>query len=122
MSWAGKGRFEYSLSMITRWAPAQSGVYIVFAVHHWISVGASADIGASLRRLCSGNDVVLRQHRPTHFAFELVPAARRVARRDALIQEFRPTRSQERSATRAHQGVPGSRSGGLRQGGGSGSV
>ena len=119
MSWAGKGRFECSLSMITRWAPAQSGVYVVFAVHKWISVGESANIGASLRRLCSGNDPDFRQHRPTHFAFELVPAARRVARRDTLIQEFRLTRNQDRKATRAHKGAPGSRSDGRRQCGGS---
>lgn len=119
MSWAGKGRFQYSLPMITRWAPAQSGVYVVFAVHEWISVGESADIGASLRQLCSGNDPDFRLHRPTHFAFELVPAARRVARRDALIQEFRLTRAQARKAARAHKGAPGPLSGGRRQCGGS---
>ena len=119
MSWAGKGRFACSLSMIARWAPAQSGVYVVFAVHNWISVGESADIGASLRRACSGNDPGFRQHRPTHFAFELVPAARRVARRDALIQEFRPTRNQGGKATRAHKRAPSSRSDGRKQCGGS---
>ncbi len=114
MSWAGKGRFEYSLSMITRWAPAQSGVYVVFAIHKWISVGESADIGASLRRLSSGNDPASRQHRPTHFAYELVPAARRVARRDALIQEFRLARK-HRKTNRAHTGAPVSRSDGRGQ-------
>lgn len=90
MLWAGKGRFEYSLSMITRWAPAQSGVYVVFAVHKWISVGESADIGAGLRRLCRGNDPDFRLHRPTHFAYELVAAASRSARQSQLVQEFQP--------------------------------
>lgn len=90
MSWHGSRKFAYSLIEVAQYAPGRSGVYVVYSNAQWVYIGASADIGASLRGHINGDDPCIRQGRPTHFAFELVPAKRRAARQQELIREFDP--------------------------------
>ncbi len=90
MPWQGSRKFTYSLMEIAQYAPFQSGVYAVYSGDQWVYIGASVDVGASLRRHLHGDNPCIRHHRPTHFAFELVPARARVSRQQALVREFNP--------------------------------
>jgi hypothetical protein len=68
-------------------APAQSGVYALYNTG-WVYIGESNDIQRRLQEHM--RDQRIMQHRPTGFTFELVGAASRVARQDALISQLSP--------------------------------
>lgn len=84
--------FPYTPVSVTRNAPPQSGVYLLYrSDERPIYVGESGDLKARLlAHLISDDDDVMREA-PTRFAYELVPTpAGRRARARALILELDP--------------------------------
>jgi predicted GIY-YIG superfamily endonuclease len=72
------------------YAPVRSGVYVICARDAWVYIGKSGNVEASLLQHYNGDHLSIRHHQPTHFAFELVLAQTRAARKRELIAEFEP--------------------------------
>lgn len=83
----GASGFTFSAASVQANAPVASGVY---ALYHdgWVYVGESQDIRNRLQEHL--RDARIMGFRPTGFCYELQPAAVRVARQDALIEQLRP--------------------------------
>jgi excinuclease UvrABC nuclease subunit len=90
MPWNGSGTWNFELASILRHTPTASGVYVVLSLGRWLYVGESGSLRGGLALRCSGAHSRLAEHHPTHFMYELVADAERVARRRELIREFQP--------------------------------
>jgi hypothetical protein len=78
------------MASIVRHTPTSSGVYVVLSLGRWLYVGESGSLRGGLSLQFSGGNPCLAGLDPTHFMYELVPDADRVARRRELIREFQP--------------------------------
>jgi excinuclease UvrABC nuclease subunit len=94
MSWNGSGGYNYNVASVLASAPAQSGVYVIYAPGRNVYVGESGDIRTRLMQHLNGDNPCIGRSGATLFAFELVPAATRVTRQDALILEMHPSCNQ----------------------------
>ena len=90
MPWNGSELCIYEMASIVRHAPTASGVYVVLSLGRWLYVGESGSLRGGLSLQFSGGNPRLAGLDPTHFMYELVPDADRVARRRELILEFQP--------------------------------
>jgi hypothetical protein len=90
MPWNGSGPCIYEMASIVRHTPTASGVYAVLSLGRWLYVGESGSLRGGLSLQFSGGNPRLAGLDPTHFMYELVPDADRVARRRELILEFQP--------------------------------
>lgn len=92
MAWNGSGGYNYTRLSVTRNAPAQSGVYMLYRSDEpAIYVGESGDISARLLEHIGGDNPCISRCAPTLFAYELVSGqAARVARQNVLIREWNP--------------------------------
>jgi excinuclease UvrABC nuclease subunit len=80
--WAGE--------RIIRRAPKASGVYAIFNTNGWIYVGEAGDLRSKLLAHFDGQNARINRADPMGFQFELVPAKKRVSRRNRLIAELKP--------------------------------
>jgi predicted GIY-YIG superfamily endonuclease len=71
-------------------APSASGVYAIYNSQRWIYVGESNDIQRRLGEHFAAQGTCIKDHAPAAFQYELVAAAQRVARQDALIVALNP--------------------------------
>jgi len=90
MPFSNLSSYPYSQSSIQSNAPRQSGVYGLFSPGKWIYVGESGDIQERVMQHLNGDNPCITRQSPVSFTFELVSAANRVGRQNALIQEFAP--------------------------------
>ncbi len=90
MPWNGSGPCHFEMASILRHTPTASGVYVVLSLGRWLYVGESGSLRGSLSLQFSGASSRLAEHHPTHFMYELVADADRMARRRELILEFQP--------------------------------
>jgi predicted GIY-YIG superfamily endonuclease len=90
MPWRGSNGFNFSQTSVDANAPAASGVYALFNEGQWIYFGESGNIRDRLTQHINNNETnpCVRRSAPRLFAYELVPAALRVARQNELIREF----------------------------------
>jgi hypothetical protein len=80
--------YRFDRDSIVRFAPNAPGVYAIYREGRYLYVGEGQDIQRMLLAHIEGdNDCITRKH-PTGFAFELVPDAQRVSRRDILIAQL----------------------------------
>jgi hypothetical protein len=78
------------MTSIVRHTPTASGVYVVLSLGRWLYVGETGSLRGGLSLQCSPANSRLAELHPTHFMYELVADADRVARRRELILEFQP--------------------------------
>jgi predicted GIY-YIG superfamily endonuclease len=90
MPWQGSERFDYDLTSSQLNTPTAWGVYVTRARGTWVYIGESGNLLSRLLQHLNGENPCLAQHRPTHFAFALVPADTRRTRQQKLIQRFQP--------------------------------
>ncbi len=90
MPWNGSEPWNFELASIARHTPTASGVYAILSLERWLYVGESGSLRGGLALQCAGANSRLAEHHPTHFMYELVADADRVARRRELILEFQP--------------------------------
>ena len=95
--WRRSKPFRYDLLSISQNVPAESGVYVILSGERCLYVGESPNLLANLLLEVWGIDLCIRQHNPTHYMFETVPAAIRKARQQELIEELRPVCNDETS-------------------------
>jgi|KBSMisStandDraft_5_1062788.scaffolds.fasta_scaffold3843720_1 hypothetical protein len=82
--------YMFTFEAVRRKAPRASGVYTIYTARRWVYVGESDDIQQSLfRHLNTPNDII-NQFGPLSFSFELAPADKRRARRQALVAKLAP--------------------------------
>jgi hypothetical protein len=72
-------------------APNMSGVYMIYTPQRWLYVGESEDVKESLFRHLNEPSACFARHGALSFSFEVVPAAERVARQQALVAALAPT-------------------------------
>ena len=90
MPWRGSKAFRYELLSMIRNVPADSGVYVILSEEKCLYVGESPSLLSNLLLEVWGIDPRILQHNPTHYMFELNPAASRSARQQELIEELQP--------------------------------
>ena len=91
MPFCNSMKYEFTESSINQNAPAQSGVYGLFADQEWIYVGESWNIRERLLWHFRGdNPWVKRKEKPTGFTFEPIPADQRALRQNELVEELKP--------------------------------
>ncbi len=71
-------------------APRASGVYTIYSAQRWLHVGASDDIQQSLFEVLNEPSACMERRGPLSFSFEVVPAAHRTARQQALLAWLMP--------------------------------
>ncbi len=77
----------FTREWIGHFAPHSSGVYALYNARRWIYVGQCEDIQRRLlEHFAAETDTCIQQQVPSGFAFELVTAARRVARQNDLLR------------------------------------
>jgi len=72
-------------------APNVSGVYTIYTSQRWLYVGESEDVKQSLFQHLSELSKCLARRGPLSFSFEVVPAADRAGRQQALVRALAPT-------------------------------
>jgi hypothetical protein len=90
----GQPGHTYDRPSIVANAPNASGVYAIYGPQRWIYVGESGDIQTRLLQHLGGENACITKNGPTGFAFELSPAAQRVARQNQLIAALNPSCNQ----------------------------
>jgi len=98
VAWRGSNPFRYEMLSIVRDLPAESGVYVILSGDECLYVGESPNIQGELLLEVLGIDSRAHQHKPTHYMFEVVPAATRRARQQELIEKLRPVCNEEDSS------------------------
>ncbi len=90
MPFDNHGNRSFTASSVGRNAPAASGVYGLSDARQWIYVGETANIQAELAGHLRNPDVLLKEHAPSGFTFELSAPERRMERRNRLVAELHP--------------------------------
>ena len=81
---------SFTASSVRNFAPAASGVYGLSNAREWIYVGESDNIQAALFEHLSNPESELMRLAPRGFVLETCDGAKRLARRERLIAEYRP--------------------------------
>lgn len=68
-----------------------SGVYTIFTSQRWVHVGESDNVKESLFRHLNEPSASIARLGPLSFSFEVMPAAERVGRQQALVAALAPT-------------------------------
>lgn len=71
-------------------APNKSGVYTIYTSQQWLYVGESEDVKESLFRHLNEASACMARLGPLSFSFEVVPAAARLGRQQALVAALAP--------------------------------
>jgi hypothetical protein len=85
--------------IIQAYAPNMSGVYGISNAREWIYIGATDDIQDALLTHFNELESPLMKSKPAGFVFEVCDRARRPARQDRLVYEYKP-RCNQRSPRR----------------------
>lgn len=81
---------SFTVSSIRNFAPVASGVYGLSNAREWIYIGESDNIQAALFEHLSNPDSELMRLGPKGFVLETCDRAKRLARQERLIAEYRP--------------------------------
>ena len=90
MTHAGTDTYVFGYKAVQDMAPAASGVYTIYTSQRWIYVGETGDIRQSLFDHLNTLGACMKRRGPLSYSFELVPAAERVTRQQALIATLVP--------------------------------
>jgi hypothetical protein len=85
---------SFNPSSVRNFAPVASGVYGLSNAREWIYIGESDDIQAALFEHLSNPDSELMRLGPKGFVLEICDRAKRMARQERLIAEYRPLLNQ----------------------------
>jgi hypothetical protein len=86
-----KDTYAFGYRAVQDKAPNMSGVYTIYTSRRWLYVGQSEDIKESLFRHLNEPDACFSRVGPLSFSFEVVSAAERAGRQQALIAALAPT-------------------------------
>jgi len=86
----GTDTYVFGFRAVHDMAPGASGVYTIYTSQQWLYVGESDDIRQSLFEHLNAPGACMNRRGPLSYSFELVPAAERAARRQALIAALVP--------------------------------
>ena len=90
MAYEGSETYAFGYLAVREKAPNASGVYTIYTSQRWLYVGESHDIRQSLFGHLNGLTPCMERRGPLSFSFEVVPAAQRVTRQQALVEELEP--------------------------------
>ena len=82
--------YMFTFEAVRRKAPNASGVYTIYTARQWVYVGESDDIRQSLFEHLNAPGACMKRRGPLSYSFELVPAAERATRRQALVTALVP--------------------------------
>jgi hypothetical protein len=86
----GSDTYAFGYLAVREKAPNASGVYTIYTSQRWLYVGESHDIRQSLFSHLNGLAPCMKRRGPLSFSFEVVPAAQRVTRQQALVEMLVP--------------------------------
>ena len=99
-------KYRFRRESIMLEAPESSGVYGLYNAV-WIYIGEGDNIRSGLLTHFAGDHPCINRHKPSGFAFELVPPEDRFRRREELVNELQPTCRREASQVgRARTATP----------------
>ena len=90
MAYENSETYAFAYQAVQAKAPNASGVYTIYSSQQWVYVGESDDIRQSLFRHLNEPDACIARRGPLSFSFEMVPAAERVSRQQALVTALAP--------------------------------
>jgi hypothetical protein len=90
MTHEGTDTYVFGYKAVQDMAPGASGVYTIYTSQRWIYVGESGDIRQSLFDHLNALGACMNRRGPLSYSFELVPAAERATRQQALIAALVP--------------------------------
>jgi len=91
VAYEGSETYALGYKAVQEKAPNASGVFTIYTSQQWLYVGESDDIRQSLFGHLNEPRTCLERRGPVSYSFELVPAAERVARQQALVAALEPT-------------------------------
>jgi predicted GIY-YIG superfamily endonuclease len=86
----GTDTYVFGYRAVQDMAPKASGVYTIYTSQQWLYVGESDDIRQSLFEHLNAPGACMKRRGPLSYSFELVPAAERAIRRQALVTALVP--------------------------------
>ena len=90
MAYEDSGTYVFGYKAIQDKAPNASGVYTIYTSQRWLYVGESDDIRQSLFGHLNEPGACMKRRGPLSYSFEVVPAAERVTRQQALVAALAP--------------------------------
>jgi hypothetical protein len=91
MAYEVNDTFAFGYRAVQDQAPNLSGVYTIYNSQRWLYVGETEDVQESLFRHLNKPSACIARLGPLSFSFEVVPAAERVGRHQALVEALAPT-------------------------------
>jgi predicted GIY-YIG superfamily endonuclease len=82
--------YAFTYQGVQEKGPNASGVYMIYTSQEWVYVGEGEDIQKSLFQHLNEPSACMDRFGPLSFSFELVPAAERTSRQQALVAELEP--------------------------------
>ena len=90
MAFEGSETYAFGYQAVHEKAPNASGVYTIYSSQRWLYVGESDDIRQSLFGHLNEPAACMARRGPLSFSFEVVPAAQRATRQQALVEALAP--------------------------------
>ncbi len=82
---------NFTPDSVQTYAPVMSGVYGISNAREWIYIGETNNIQSSLLTHLENQQTPLMEREPTGFVFEVCEEARRAARQNRLVFEYKPS-------------------------------